>query len=47
MKTIEIQVTLTDRPNVRETLPKEAQFKASELRALPRVQEGFYATGRV
>jgi hypothetical protein len=30
------------RPNVREMVPKEAQFKASELRALPRVQTGFF-----
>ena len=29
------------RPNVKEMIPKELQFKASELRALPKVSEGF------
>jgi Cdc6-like AAA superfamily ATPase len=31
------------RPNIREMLPKEGQFKASELRTLPKVSEGFLA----
>jgi hypothetical protein len=31
------------RPNIREMLPNEGQFKASELRTLPRVTEGFLA----
>lgn len=29
------------RPNVKEMIPKELQFKAAELRALPKVFEGF------
>jgi hypothetical protein len=31
------------RPNIAEMLPKEPQFKASELRALPRIQAGFFS----
>jgi AAA ATPase domain len=31
------------RPNIREMLPEEGQFKASELRTLPKVSEGFLA----
>ena len=31
------------RPNIAEMVPDELQFKASELRALPRVQAGFLA----
>jgi hypothetical protein len=31
------------RPNIREMLPKEGQFKASELRTLPKVSKGFLA----
>jgi len=31
------------RPNINEMLPKEGQFKASELRRLPKVSEGFLA----
>ncbi|MBJ9967277.1 ATP-binding protein [Burkholderia seminalis] len=31
------------RPNVKEMIPKELQFKASELRALPKVPDGFFA----
>lgn len=31
------------RPNVREMLPQDPQFRAAELRALPRVQAGFFA----
>jgi Cdc6-like AAA superfamily ATPase len=30
------------RPNVREMVPKESQFKASELRALPKVETGMF-----
>jgi hypothetical protein len=30
------------RPNVKEMLPQEPQFKASELRALPKISAGFY-----
>ena len=30
------------RPNVREMIPEELQFKAAELRALPKVTAGFY-----
>ena len=36
------------RPNIKEMLPKQSQFKASELRALPKVLPGFFnsvATG--
>ncbi len=29
------------RPNVREMIPKESQFKAADLRALPKVSSGF------
>jgi Cdc6-like AAA superfamily ATPase len=32
------------RPNINEMLPKEGQFKASELRRLPKVSEGFLTT---
>ncbi|MGC7406090.1 hypothetical protein ACPWR0_19250 [Pandoraea pneumonica] len=31
------------RPNVKEMIPKELQFKASELRALPKVDDDFFA----
>lgn len=31
------------RPNVKEMIPKELQFKASELRALPKVPDNFFA----
>ncbi|MGB8420279.1 ATP-binding protein [Paraburkholderia sp.] len=31
------------RPNVKEMIPKELQFKASDLRALPKVPDGFFA----
>jgi Cdc6-like AAA superfamily ATPase len=31
------------RPNVREMIPRELQFKASDLRALPKVPDGFFA----
>jgi hypothetical protein len=31
------------RPNVVEMIPKERQFKVAELRALPKVSEGFFA----
>lgn len=31
------------RPNIAEMVPEELQFKASELRALPRIQAGFFA----
>ena len=30
------------RPNIREMVPQERQFKAAELRALPKVHEGFF-----
>jgi hypothetical protein len=30
------------RPNVKEMIPKELQFKAAELRALPKVSSGFF-----
>ena len=32
------------RPNITEMIPKELQFKASELRALPKVSAGFYGS---
>jgi hypothetical protein len=31
------------RPNVKEMIPKELQFKASELRALPKVPDNFFS----
>ncbi|MBB3258111.1 hypothetical protein F4827_002979 [Paraburkholderia bannensis] len=31
------------RPNVKEMIPKHFQFKASELRALPKVPDGYFA----
>jgi hypothetical protein len=31
------------RPNVKEMIPKELQFKASDLRALPKLPDGFFA----
>jgi hypothetical protein len=30
------------RPNIKEMIPKELQFKAAELRALPKVSAGFF-----
>lgn len=33
------------RPGVREMVPDQAQFKASQLRALPRIEAGFLETG--
>jgi len=30
------------RPNVKEMIPKDLQFKASELRALPKVPDGYF-----